>query len=225
MTNPNNLSGTIPFDDETWQALPNYLGNLPEPVCLHVWGDENAGQAERETANLVQILNNRFPNITYRLLPRRINYPYYPVIGVFGGTVEESIDYGVRIIGLPAGYQMTTLVAGIQAVAFRGQTLEPMTRIHLHKLANSEKSFDVELLTSRDDMEGSVAAKIIFGAAVANRNIMAYVIITDNFPEAALRYSAEFLPHVIINQRIHFDGVLDEEKLLELLSRASQSTT
>jgi hypothetical protein len=225
MTYSNNPSGTIPFDDDTWQQLPDFLGNLPEPVCLHVWGDESAGQTEREAVSLVQILNDRFPNITYRLFPRRVNYLYYPVIGIMGGTNEESVDFGVRIIGLPIGYQMTTLVAGIQAVAFQGQTLEPLTRIRLHKLANGDNPIDVELLTSREDVEGSVAAKTIFGTAVAHRNIRAYVIITDFFPEAAMRYSAAFLPHVIVNKRIHFDGALDEEKLLDLLRRASQTTT
>lgn len=219
MSNLDNFNQSIPFDEETWRQLPDFLGHLPEPVCLHIWGDETAGQAEREAIHLAQTLNSQFPLITYRPLPRRSNYPYYPVFGIMAGTVESATDLGLRIIGLPVGYQLTTLIAGIQAVAFRGQTLEPLTRIKLHKLALREQPINIELLTSAEDMAGSLVAKTIFGAAVVHPHLRAFVIVTDFFPEAALRYSAAHLPHIVINQRRHYQGELDEAGLVELLKQ------
>ncbi len=50
MSDISNHPDPIPFDEETWQQMPEFLGNLPEPVCLHIWGDETAGAAEREAA-------------------------------------------------------------------------------------------------------------------------------------------------------------------------------
>jgi hypothetical protein len=227
MSNPGNLLDANPFDDETWQMLPDFLAHLPKPVCLHIWGDESAGQAEHEAVRLAQALASRFPQISYRVFPRRINYPYYPVIGIMGGTPDDAKDYGLRIIGLPAGYQMTSLIAAIQAVSFEGQTLEPMTRIKLHKLltndeviTNSEAitnggAIDIELLTSAGDLNGSVAAKTLFGAAMAGEQIRTFLIVTDFFPEAGIRYTAEKLPHVVINRRFHFEGILSEEMLVD----------
>ena len=29
----------VPFDADTWRQLPDFLDQLPEPVCLHLWGD------------------------------------------------------------------------------------------------------------------------------------------------------------------------------------------
>lgn len=217
-----NLPEVFSFDEESWQQLPDFLGHLPQPVCLHVWGDEAASGFEQEAVRLARVLAERFPLISYRVLPRRVNYPYYPVIGIMQGTELESIDLGVRIIGLPVGYQMTSLIAGIQAVAFQGQTLEPKTRILLYKLSAPEKPVIVELLTSAEDMSGSLAAKYIFGMAVTAAWIKAYLIVTDLFPEAAMRYSATYLPYLVINQRHHFDGEITEEKLVELITRAIQ---
>ena len=212
-------SDAIPFDDDTWQQLPDFLANLPEPVCLYVWGDEAGTAAEREAAQLARTLAGRFPLLSYRLFPRRENYRYYPVIGVMAGTAAEASDFGVRIIGLPIGYQMTSLIAAIQAVAFRGQTLEPMTRIKLGRLP-ADQEIAIEVLTSAEDEMGGLAAKVAFGAAAAAERVRAFLIVTDFFPEAAQRYSALALPHVVINRHIHFSGAPDESDLLRHIGLA-----
>lgn len=213
----------IPFDEETWRQMPDFLGNLPEPVCLHVWGDETGGAAaEQEAARLVALLAEQFPEkLSYRLLPRRSNYPYYPVIGVMAGTAEASTDPGLRIIGLPIGFQMTSLIAAIQAASFRGQTLEPLSRLKLHRLmANAAEDVGIEVLTSAEDEAGAIVAKAAFGAAASTDRIRTFLIVTDYFPEAAQRYSAAYLPHTVINKRVHFNGVLEEDELVRQIGRA-----
>ena len=102
------------FEQASWDALPDFLGKLPQPIRIHVWGDTTASRGEEETVNLVRGLSERFDAISYRLLPQRVHYPYYPVIGILQYQEEESIDYGVRIIGHPKGVQMTSLIADIQ---------------------------------------------------------------------------------------------------------------
>lgn len=220
-------AGGIPFDEATWQQLPDFLGNLPEPVCLHVWGDPEGSAPEREAARLAELLADRFPDkLSFRALPRRANYPYYPVIGLMAGVADSATDLGVRIIGLPIGLQMTSLIAGIQAVAFRGQTLEPLTRLKLHRLLTATPTdVNIEVLTSAEDEAGAVTAKAVFGAAAAAERVRAYLIVTDFFPVAAQRYSATHLPHVVINQRIHFNGLLDEEILVRQIALALAGPT
>jgi hypothetical protein len=227
MIDPRKQPHSIPFDEETWQQLPDFLGNLPEPVCLHIWGDEAASAAEREAVRLAEVLTERFSErLSHRLFPRRVNYPYYPVIGIMAGTAEASIDRGLRIIGLPTGFQLTSLIAGIQAVSFRGQTLEPLTRVRLHRLVKgSEEDIAIELLTSAEDESGAIVAKSIFGVAAAFERVKTYLIVTDFFPEAAQRYSAAYLPHIVINKRVHYDGVLEEEELVRQIGLAMKHWT
>ena len=212
----------IPFDEETWRQMPDFLGNLPEPVCLHVWGDETASAAEREAARLAELLAEHFPDkLSYRLLPRRINYPYYPVIGIMTGTAEDSTDLGLRIINLPIGFQMTSLIAAIQAASFRGQTLEPLSRLKLHRLmTQAVEDISIEVLSSAEDEAGAIVAKAAFGAAASTPRIRTFLIVTDYFPEAAQGYSAAYLPHTVINKRVHFNGVLEEDELVRQIERA-----
>lgn len=206
-----------PFDAETWAQLPNYFAELPNPVHLSVWGDANATIGEREAARLGRALAGRFPNIHYALYPRRANYPYYPVIGVMGIEGEEQIDYRVRIIGLPAGYQLTSLIAAIQAVAFRGVTLEPKTRLQLRGL---QEAVSIEIMSDAQDEAGALVAKTAFGLAVASEHVRTFLIMADVFPEATIRYSISYLPHTVINNRYHVSGVIDEAEMMGHIAKA-----
>jgi alkyl hydroperoxide reductase subunit AhpF len=212
-----NLSNDNPFDHETWELLPTYFEKLPHAVRLHVWGDPAGTEGEREAMRLANALADRFDTIDAVALPRRVNYPFYPVLGIFGrdAETEEATDYGVRLIGLPSGYQMTSLIAAIQAVSFRGSTLESKTRFQLQGL---RKAVDIELLTAADDQGGVLVAKSIFGLAVASPYIRAFLIMADAFPTAPVRYSAAHLPHIVINGRSHIEGVVEEEELLRKIA-------
>ncbi len=204
-----------PFDAETWELLPDYFAELPNPVQIHLWGDPDSGQGEQEALRLVQTLAGRFKQIDAAIFPRRANYPYYPVIGIFGHDGKEAVDYGVRLIGLPSGYQMTSLIAAIQAVSFQGSSLEAKTRILLQAL---DQDVRLELLTAANDEAGAAMAKTAFGLAVASPYIRTFLIMADAFPMASVRYSAAYLPHMVINGRSHIDGFIEEEELLKKIA-------
>ncbi len=203
------------FDDETWANLPELLGKLPEPISLHIWGDPQASEAEREAIELAKLLADRFVDIEYRLFPRRISFSYYPVIGIMRIEEEEFIDNGLRIIGLPLGYQMTSLISAMQCVAFLGMTSEAKTRIQLKKL---KQDVSLELITSADDEAGTVMAHRIFNIAVVSPFVKSYLIMGDAFPDAATRYSVSLVPHLVINEKAHLSGVATEETILSQIA-------
>ena len=205
------------FDDETWAQLPSFLQYLPEPIYLIVWGDESASLREKEAARLCRTLADHFDVIQFQMLPQRINYPYWPVIGVMRGTQADYEDVGVRIVGLPAGYQMTSFITAMQAVAFQGSTMGPKTRVQLHKLADA---VTLELITAVDDETGALMAQPIFNMAAVNPHIRATLIMGDNFPQALWKHSVYHLPHLVINGRVHVEGVVDEEAIVKHIAKA-----
>ena len=204
------------FDDETWASLPDLLGQLPEPVSLHIWGDVQASASEKEAVELAKLFAQRFDDIDYRVFPRRVSYPYYPVIGIMRMENDEAVDYGLRIIGLPLGYQMTSLIAAVQSVAFRGMTSEAKTRIQLQRLT---QEVTLELITSADDEAGTIMAHRIFNMAVVSPFVRSYLIMGDAFPDALTRYSVNKVPHLVINDRFHLSGVVTEETILSQIDQ------
>ena len=206
-----------PFDAETWAQLPELLEHLPEPVHIIMWGDPAASEAEKETAVLLQSLTERFSQLTTQTLPRRINYDFYPVLGIMGGPANEWHDFGVRLIGLPNGYAMTSFITAVQAVSFRGMTLEAMTRIKLKQLS---QPINIELFSAADNEAGALMAQPLFNMAVVNEHIRTFFVMADQFPTAVDRYSLNYLPHMVINSRVHMEGVVNEEEILKQIATA-----
>ena len=212
------MSKALPlFDEESWEQLPAFIAHLPEPIYLIVWGDEQASQREEEAARLCRTLAEHFDGIQFRMLPQRITYDYWPVIGVMRGTPEEYDDVGVRIVGVPAGFQMTSFISAMQAVAFQGSTLDAKTRIQLHTLADK---VTMELITAVDDETGPLLAQPVFNMAAANAHVRAHLIMGDMFPQALWKHSVYTLPHLVINGRVHIEGVIDEETILKHIAKA-----
>lgn len=203
------------FDDETWAMLPSFFENLPEPVLLNIWGDPAAANSVNEAVKLAQTLSERFELIEHQVLPMRVNFHYYPVIGIMRISDGEPIDQGVRIVGLPVGFQMTSLIAGIQSVSFKGSTSEAMTRIQLHRL---DKSVNLELFTDAQDESGALMAQAIFNMAVVSGHIRSFLIMKDEFPEAAIRYSVRDVPHLVVNSKEHIQGLVDEKAIIEKIA-------
>ncbi len=152
-----------PFDEETWAQLPALLAHLPEPVHIVVWGDETAVARDAEAVRLCQTLAAHFDAITTQTLPRRVNYDYWPVLGIMRGTQEAYEDVGVRMIGLPDGFQMTSFITAVQAVSFQGRTAAAVTRIQLAKLA---QDVSLEVITAADNEAGALMTQPLFNMAV-----------------------------------------------------------
>jgi alkyl hydroperoxide reductase subunit AhpF len=113
--------------------------------------------------------------------------------------------------------QLTSLLAGIQAVSFRGMTSEPVTRIKIRSLQTEVR---LELITSAEDERGSIMAQNLFNLAVISSQIRAFLIMGDQFPTAVTRYSVQYVPHTVINGRVHIEGVYDEAAILKHIAMA-----
>ena len=78
------LQDDAPFDEQTLAQLHTYLARLPEPVRLVAWGNPAGNPGEQEAVRLGEYLAASFSAIEFQMRPRRINYAYYPVLGVMG---------------------------------------------------------------------------------------------------------------------------------------------
>lgn len=217
-----NFSG--PLSDEQWGVLDGFLGHLPRPVRLVVWAAERNSCTEESAVDLGHILAERYPQtIQFVHKARRPDYEFYPLMAVMGlDDNGKEVDFGLRFVGLPAWYQINSLVGAIQAVAFRASTTEAKTRILLSRLP-AEKEFKIQLFTSPEDEAGIVMATLFANLAVASPTIKVWIVMVNDVPEFALKYSIYTLPHTVINDQHHLQGVYDEEKMLKVFGRLLKS--
>lgn len=207
--------------DELWTQLDGFLARIEAPITLHLWADETASWMERQAVALAREVADRYNAVTCRVFPRRVNYHNYPVIAAKGAAegddLDTAVDYGIRLIGLPAGLQITALVGAIQAAAFRGQQLEPSTRIRLHRLP---VDVDIRLFTDANDHGGAMLSGMLFSLAAASPRIRTFLLMADQFPTLAVRQGVRHLPHLIFNDGVTLSGVADEEGILRQIGYA-----
>jgi alkyl hydroperoxide reductase subunit AhpF len=208
------------FDSASWEPLVGFLEKLRRPVALVVWGDPDGGRFEQEGLALAAALARRFRVLRFERRDRVPDHPFYPVFAFMGeDDAGAEIDFGVRLLGLPAGYQINSLVGAIQAVSFRASNLEARTRIQLSRLP-AGAAVDIELFTGAEDEEGPLVATLASGLAVASSQVRAFIVMADLFPHITMRYSITQLPHTVINGRVHATGTLDEKAMLKQIARA-----
>ncbi len=200
-----------------WSELAPFLEHLPRDVHLALWGDPEGSGVEAEAARLASGLCATFARLTWSQRPRRPNYDFYPVIGVMGGQEDSEEDLGLRLIGLPAGVQLTALLGAIQAVAFSGQHVEARARIQLSRMPASAI---VEVITDAQDEAGASLATAAFGLAVCSPRLSVFQIMADQFPVVRHKYNVLELPHTVINGRVHIAGPADDRAILKHLAAA-----
>ncbi len=208
------------FAGESWSELIGFLEKLPRPVKLVIWAHEDGGRIEREALHLGRSLAERFEIIQAERRDRVPRHHHYPVIGFMGlDEQQHEIDFGLRMVGLPAGYQINSLVGAIQAVSFRASNLEGLTRIKLSKIP-AGANIDLEVFTSAENEAGVLVATLASGLAVASPKVRAFIVMADVFPDIATRYSVRNLPHTVINGRVHIEGLMNEDGILRQIGVA-----
>lgn len=208
------------MSEESWEQLDSYLQKLPNPINLVIWGDNHSCQPD-STASLLRALVGRYEILRFEQRRAQDNNPYHPVTGFFGFDENgDAVDFGIRLLGHPAYVQINTLVAAIQATSFNGMTTEAVTRIHLRQLENSGKPVSIDLFTSPEDEGGVVMASLLCSLTVLSPNMTLRITMVNDFPNLISKYSVYGLPHTVINDRHHLQGVYDEDNFLKQLSRA-----
>ena len=210
------LYTTSSFSQEVLDVLDSFLHELPEPVRLVLWATPGQ-EMTRNAFELCSALAKRYDQIDFVDHSEQIQPLHSPLIGIQGvGEEGESIDYHLRILGVPAGYHINSLVGMIQAVSFRGMTLEAVSRIQLSRLKDLLK---IEVFSAPSNEDGVRMATLTANVTVVNPNIATTLVMIDAFPQLAVERSIYTIPHTVINARHHLQGTYKESSFLKILAR------
>jgi glutaredoxin-like protein len=130
-------------------------------------------------------------------------------------------DYGVRIYGLPYGYEFQTLVSALAAVSQGKTDLTEETKAKLHAI---NTPVHIQVFVTLTCPHCPVAAAMAHKFAVENDLIRADVVDANEFPQLALKYGVMGVPKIVVNEKVEFIGAVPENMFLEqVLLGARQS--
>jgi glutaredoxin-like protein len=127
-------------------------------------------------------------------------------------AVVGKVDYGVRIYGIPYGYELQTLIEAITNVS-RGTT--DLTTKTKEIIKDIKTPVHIQVFVTLTCPHCPAAAAIAHKLAVESNMIRADVIDAQEFPALAQKYSVIGVPKIIINEKVEFVGAFSEDLFAE----------
>jgi glutaredoxin-like protein len=206
--------GMIP-DDKKEVLRSDFREKLVNPVKLVMFTQEvecGSCQSTRELIQEIAAVDSRISTEVYDFVAEAAKAKEYNIDKIPGLAIVGVKDYGVRMYGLPYGYELQTLIDAIINVS-RGKTdLSDKTK----KILEDIKSpVQIKVFVSLTCPHCPVASAVAHKLAIENKFITAEVISTSEFPDLALKYNVMGVPKVVINDKIDFVGAFDEDLFAE----------
>jgi glutaredoxin-like protein len=140
-------------------------------------------------------------------LAKQYNVDKVPGIAIIGQK-----DYGVRIFGLPYGYEFQTVLMALATVSQGKTDLSEATKTQLHAI---NVPVHIQVFVTLTCPHCPAAASMAHKFAVENDLIKADVIDANEFPQLAIKYGVMGVPKIVVNEKIEFVGAVPETMFLE----------
>jgi glutaredoxin-like protein len=198
------------------EALRNDLKErMVDPVKIVMFTQEVECRFCSDTRQLVQelaTLNDKVTVEVYDFMADGDKAKEYKVEKIPALAIVGKKDYGVRIYGIPYGYELQTLISAVVNVS-RGTTdLSEKTKAIL---ADVKSPVHIQVFVTLTCPHCPAAASIAHKLAVESDMISADVIDASEFPTLAQKYTVIGVPKIIINEKVEFVGAFNEDLFAE----------
>ena len=202
--------------DEKKEIVANvFREKLIDPVKIIMFTQEVECRYCSETRRLaheIAVLNDKITVEIYDFMAdaekaKQLGITRIPALAIIGKK-----DYGVRIYGIPYGYELQTLIDAIVNVSVGKTNLTDKTK----QILNDVKSpVHIQVFVTMTCPHCPAAAAIAHKLAVESDMIKADVIESSEFPDLALKYNVMGVPKVVINEKVDFVGEFNEDLFAE----------
>ncbi len=204
-------------DDKKELLRNDFKEKLVDPVRIVMFTQEVECRFCSDTRKLAQEMPTLSDKITTEVYDFMANadkakelcIERIPALAIIGKK-----DYGVRIYGIPYGYELQTFIEAIINVSRgRGQTdLSDKTK---QVLKDVVAPVDIKVFVTLTCPHCPAAAAVAHKLAIESDLIKAEVIESSEFPDLAMKYNVIGVPKIIINEKIEFVGAFNEDLFAE----------
>jgi len=202
-------------DDKKELLRNDFKEKLVDPVKIVMFTQEFECRFCSDTRNLVQDMATLSDKITAQVydfsrdasIAKEYGIDKIPAIAIIGKK-----DYGVRIYGVPYGYELQTLIEGIINVSKGTTDLSDNTKSILKEV---KSPVHIKVFVTLTCPHCPVAASVAHKLAIESDMVKADVIESSEFPDLAMKYNVVGVPKIVINEKIEFVGAFSEDLFAE----------
>ena len=131
-------------------------------------------------------------------------------------------DYGIRMYGIPSGYEYSTLVEDIVDVSRRRTTLSDATKEALKAI---DKDIRIQVFVTPTCPYCTMAVRLAHQFANESPRIRGEMVESTEVPHLANKHQVYGVPKTIVNETVSFEGAVPEEVFLENVLKAAKPET
>ena len=202
-------------EDKKELLKTEFSTKLEEPVRIVMFTQEVECRFCSDTRQLVQelaALSDKIKVEVYDFVAnadkaKELGIDKIPAIAVIGKK-----DYGVRIYGIPYGYELQTLISAVIGVSKGRTDLSDKTKAIL---ADVKSPVHIQVFVTLTCPHCPAAAMVAHKLAIESDMVKADVIDSSEFAVLAQKYAVIGVPKIIINEKVEFVGAFNEDLFAE----------
>lgn len=213
------------LNEEVQAQIKTVFADLKDPVEMVMYTQGAAGALEcdycTETRQLLEELTALSDKLSLRVndlvadaeLARGHNVDKIPAVVIMRGGAEPK-DYGIRLYGIPSGYEFATLIEDIKMVSQGEVDLSEQTRKELARLTSP---VHIQVYVTPTCPYCPRAVLLAHKLAMASELVTADMVEATEFPHLANRYHVHGVPRTVIADVIHIEGAMPEAQVMQKL--------
>jgi glutaredoxin-like protein len=202
-------------DDKKELLRNDFKEKMVDPVKIVMFTQEVECRFCSDTRRLAQemaTLNDKITTEVYDFVAnadkaKELGIDKIPALAIIGKK-----DYGVRIYGIPFGYELQTLIEAIINVSKGKTDLSDKTKSILSEV---KAPVHIQVFVTLTCPHCPAAAAVAHKLAVESDLVKADVIDSSEFPDLAMKYNVIGVPKIIINEKVEFVGAFNEDLFAE----------
>lgn len=203
------------LNDQIREDVKAALAEVTNPVTFKVFSQPFECQYCKETRELVEEVAALSDHVSVEVydfekdkaLAESLGIDKIPAIAVIGKK-----DYGVRMFGIPSGYEFGSLIESIKLVSEGDSGLAPDTRKQIAKL---QKPIKIQVFITPTCPYCPRAVVLAFQMALESDLIQAHMVEVIEFPQLGNKYQVMGVPRTVIDETIHIEGAVPEPMLMK----------
>ncbi len=128
------------------------------------------------------------------------------------------VDFGIRFFGIPSGYEFSTIVADLIQLSKGAPDLGAET---IRQLEGLDSEVMMRVFVTPTCPYCPQAVYLAHQMAMASSMVSAEAFEATEFHDLVQRYQVRGVPKTVLNDNLTVEGAVPEQRLLEMLTRAS----
>lgn len=209
------------FNEDTRIQLTDLVGELPNKVNVIVFNSDSNCRTCRDTLQYITEFTELNENMELSVFDfdnnkaqvEKYNVEHVPAIVILD---KDMKDRGVKYYGIPAGYEIHSLIASVKEASGIEDNISPE---HQKRIDSIDKPVKIKVFVTPTCPHCPVAVINGHKLAFKNKNIVCEMIESTSFAALSQKYGVRGVPKIIINETHELTGSQPVEKFLEIIEK------